>query len=277
MHLEHDEARGILEFDDSDVGERLRRYQASCDRTLLRVLETLRRRRREAEKSASPGRKPARPSQEEARRRTRWAGSRACWRSSRRRGRRTRRTKPSDRFTGPAPSRPRRPDGQGRNRLSTARRETVDRRQPGPARPGGGLTEPPGSIEDVAPGPRRTKPDRPAPRTSGRWVPRLPAASLLVARPPGLPAPGWPPPSWRRTRDEANFRFAKELQSFELSMIQSLIPIPSPHPSAQKPDDLDRAVPADPICPCGPDWPLLAARHPRLPTDCPRDEPLARN
>ena len=64
VHLEHDEARGVLEFDDSDVGERLRRYQASCDRTLLRVLETLRRRRREAEKSASPGRKPARPSPE---------------------------------------------------------------------------------------------------------------------------------------------------------------------------------------------------------------------
>ena len=53
VHLEHDEAKGILEFDDSDVGERLRRYQASCDRTLLRVLETLRRKhaRREAEKS----------------------------------------------------------------------------------------------------------------------------------------------------------------------------------------------------------------------------------
>ena len=41
---------GMPEFDDSIAGERLRRYQASCDRSLLRVLETLRKRRQEREK-----------------------------------------------------------------------------------------------------------------------------------------------------------------------------------------------------------------------------------
>jgi hypothetical protein len=49
------------EFDASDVGERLRRYQATCDRTLLRVLETLRKRRKDAGGSGSQGRRSARP------------------------------------------------------------------------------------------------------------------------------------------------------------------------------------------------------------------------
>ena len=48
LHLERDEAVGLepLLFDDSDSGERLRRYQLACNRTLLRILDTLERRQR---------------------------------------------------------------------------------------------------------------------------------------------------------------------------------------------------------------------------------------
>ncbi len=48
LHLERDEAAGLepLLFDDSDSGERLRRYQLACNRTLLRILDTLERRQR---------------------------------------------------------------------------------------------------------------------------------------------------------------------------------------------------------------------------------------
>ena len=78
MLLERPEPSGAeWEFDASEAGERLRRYQATCDRTLLRVLEALRKRRRDADgsgdRTAPPG--PPRPGR---RRRTRSAGSRAC-------------------------------------------------------------------------------------------------------------------------------------------------------------------------------------------------------
>ena len=48
LHLERDEAVGLepLLFDDSESGERLRRYQLACNRTLLRILDTLERRQR---------------------------------------------------------------------------------------------------------------------------------------------------------------------------------------------------------------------------------------
>ena len=48
LHLERDEAAGLepLLFDDSESGERLRRYQLACNRTLLRILDTLERRQR---------------------------------------------------------------------------------------------------------------------------------------------------------------------------------------------------------------------------------------
>ncbi len=48
LHLERDETAGLepLLFDDSDSGERLRRYQLACNRTLLRILDTLERRQR---------------------------------------------------------------------------------------------------------------------------------------------------------------------------------------------------------------------------------------
>ena len=41
-HLERDEAAGSapLLFDDSESGERMRRYQLSGNRTLMRVLQT---------------------------------------------------------------------------------------------------------------------------------------------------------------------------------------------------------------------------------------------
>ena len=55
LHLERDEA-GELEpllFDDSDSGERLRRYQLACNRTLLRILDTLERRQRARGKARS--------------------------------------------------------------------------------------------------------------------------------------------------------------------------------------------------------------------------------
>jgi hypothetical protein len=50
-HLEREEAewQAVLAFDDSTWGERLRRYEASNDRLLLRIIATLRKRHREAD------------------------------------------------------------------------------------------------------------------------------------------------------------------------------------------------------------------------------------
>ena len=74
QHLERDETVDpALLFDGSEEGERLRRYEATCDRGLLRVLAALRQRRRDAEAgaTASPGRgsngkATSRPRQEDA-------------------------------------------------------------------------------------------------------------------------------------------------------------------------------------------------------------------
>ncbi len=56
-HLEREEALAAVEqaFDDSAWGERLRKYEVSCDKTLLRIIETLRKRQREADGTGSPG------------------------------------------------------------------------------------------------------------------------------------------------------------------------------------------------------------------------------
>ena len=57
LHLERDEAGGLepLLFDDSESGERLRRYQLACNRTLLRMLQTYYKVRSEAdEMTANP-------------------------------------------------------------------------------------------------------------------------------------------------------------------------------------------------------------------------------
>ena len=54
QHLERDEAvNPALLFDGSEEGERLRRYEATCDRGLIRVLAALRQRRRDGEAGAS--------------------------------------------------------------------------------------------------------------------------------------------------------------------------------------------------------------------------------
>ena len=53
-------------FDASDAAERLRRYQATCDRSLLRVLEALCKRRREASATVRSGQRSARPTKEVA-------------------------------------------------------------------------------------------------------------------------------------------------------------------------------------------------------------------
>ncbi len=55
-HLEREEAEAAAElaFDDSAWGERLRRYEVSNDKTLLRIIETLRKRQREADGAGSP-------------------------------------------------------------------------------------------------------------------------------------------------------------------------------------------------------------------------------
>ena len=59
-HLERQEALAdIPAFDDSAEGERLRRYQATCDRALLRMLETLRKRRKDAERTSRQSSRPA--------------------------------------------------------------------------------------------------------------------------------------------------------------------------------------------------------------------------
>jgi hypothetical protein len=67
QHLEREvSSDSVLEFDASEAGERLRRYQATCDRALLRVLEALRKRQRDAERSGSAGRRSGGPAKEEA-------------------------------------------------------------------------------------------------------------------------------------------------------------------------------------------------------------------
>ena len=55
-HLERTEPIVGESFDATDAGERLRRYQAACDRGLLRVLETLRKRHRDADGGRGPSR-----------------------------------------------------------------------------------------------------------------------------------------------------------------------------------------------------------------------------
>ena len=50
-HLERTEPTVGESFDTTDAGERLRRYQAACDRGLLRVLEAIRKRQREADRA----------------------------------------------------------------------------------------------------------------------------------------------------------------------------------------------------------------------------------
>ena len=57
-HLERTEPPVGDSFDASEAGERLRRYQASCDRGLLRVLEALRKRHREADRAGPPHQGP---------------------------------------------------------------------------------------------------------------------------------------------------------------------------------------------------------------------------
>ena len=64
MHLERDEAAGSepVLFDDSESGERLRRYQLSGNRTLMRVLQTYYKVRSEADQmTADPSPAPAVP------------------------------------------------------------------------------------------------------------------------------------------------------------------------------------------------------------------------
>ncbi len=54
QHLEREETIDpVLLFDSSDEGERLRRYEVTCDRGLLRVLAALRQRRRDGEGGAT--------------------------------------------------------------------------------------------------------------------------------------------------------------------------------------------------------------------------------
>jgi hypothetical protein len=53
LHLERESAAAgdRLGFEDTEAGERLRRYQLACNRTLMRILETLRKRRRTSGKT----------------------------------------------------------------------------------------------------------------------------------------------------------------------------------------------------------------------------------
>jgi hypothetical protein len=57
LHLERESAAAgdRLGFEDTEAGERLRRYQLACNRTLMRILEALRKRRREAERAKDEG------------------------------------------------------------------------------------------------------------------------------------------------------------------------------------------------------------------------------
>ena len=65
IRLERGDADDLLSaFDASDAGERLRRYQATCDRALVRVLEAMRKRHRDTLAPAAGRRKPERPAPE---------------------------------------------------------------------------------------------------------------------------------------------------------------------------------------------------------------------
>jgi hypothetical protein len=64
-HLERESVAADPEapgFQDTPEGERLRRYQMACDRALLRILEALRRRHREADRATEGGGKRVRKS-----------------------------------------------------------------------------------------------------------------------------------------------------------------------------------------------------------------------
>lgn len=62
FHLERVGTDDVLSaFDASDAGERLRRYQATRDRALVRVLETIRKRHRDADRPSGGRRKPEPP------------------------------------------------------------------------------------------------------------------------------------------------------------------------------------------------------------------------
>ena len=58
-HLERESAADpdALGFQDTAEGERLRRYQMACNRTLLRILETLRKRHRESDQAKEGGKR----------------------------------------------------------------------------------------------------------------------------------------------------------------------------------------------------------------------------
>ncbi len=67
-HLERESAADpdALGFQDTQEGERLRRYQMACNRTLLRILETLRKRHREADKAKEGGKRVRKSSRVES-------------------------------------------------------------------------------------------------------------------------------------------------------------------------------------------------------------------
>ena len=67
-HLERTEPTVGESFDATDAGERLRRYQAACDRGLLRVLDAIQKRHRDADRagaSSSKSPKPAKPDEKD--------------------------------------------------------------------------------------------------------------------------------------------------------------------------------------------------------------------
>ena len=64
-HLERTNSIVDTGFDAGDECERLRRYQASCDRGLLRVLEALRKRRAQADRAAAASAKAAKASKQD--------------------------------------------------------------------------------------------------------------------------------------------------------------------------------------------------------------------
>ena len=64
-HLERTEPTVGESFDASEAGERLRRYQASCDRGLLRVLDAIQKRHREADRAGASSSKSPKPAKKD--------------------------------------------------------------------------------------------------------------------------------------------------------------------------------------------------------------------
>ena len=167
-HIERETAAEAMRgnFDETDLGERLRRHQVWCNRTILRILEILRRRHREADRAASG----------EARNEGRKASGKAASPAT---------TSPA----GPDPSSPaapcpRPPRFANPTNEPNGRRAGIPTNEPNGRVPGISTNEPNGRVPGIStnepngrvPGISTNEPNPPAPAASRPAGPSLPVA-----------------------------------------------------------------------------------------------------